>query len=635
MSLIKQLWLTVLTILLLTLGGSLAVGLTVLRDYTEQEIRVKNSDNVNALALSMSQLDKDPVIIELLMAAQFDTGHYQLIELHAPDGEPIARRESDGRIDSVPGWFVDLVRFDVPPSQAVIQNGWQQYGTLTLQSHHSFAYHSLWRGALRLIAWFGLAALVGLLLAGWIVKTIRGPLEAVIAQARDIGARRFTTSPEPRTRELRQVVRAMNQLSASVGQMLSVESEKLDKLRRRLQQDDATGALVREAFMTQLATHLESDDERANGSLALVRLSQLADVNQRLGRAQTNELLERLSQGLHKIALAQGGGVVGRLNGGDFALLIPGGEDGDALAKALGAELEALRLGEASISLRLPSALCHYAPGDTISTLMAGLDGALAAAETQGDLGQQWVETRRSDLLYTNHADWRNALERAIAQGPRLASFPVIDAEGALLHQECPSRLHLEGEWRAAGTFMPWISRLELSTTLDLAVAKAAVDAIGRDHRPLGINLSPASIRDARFLSQLTALLKAHPEQARQLWLELPESAALRDLERFRLLCRELRPLGCHLGLEHVGREFNRLGELQDSGLSYLKFDRSLVQGIEASPEQQTILRGMATLCHSLGILAIAEGVASDAEWQAVLELGLDGVTGPGVRQND
>lgn len=632
MSLIKQLWITVLAILLLSLAGSLAVGLTVLRDYTKQEVRVKNIDNVNALALSISQLDKDPVIIELLLAAQFDTGHYQLIELHAPDGELIARREADGHIDDVPGWFVDLVRFDVSPSQAVIQDGWQQYATLTLQSHHSFAYHSLWRGAIRLVSWFGMAALAGLLLAGWIVRTIRTPLKALIAQARDIGARRFTTSPEPQTRELRQVVQAMNRLSDSVGQMLHSESEKLDRLRRRLQQDETTGALGRDAFMTQLSTHLESDDERANGSLALVRLHQLAEVNQRLGRAPTNELLKSLSLSLHRVALAQGGGIVGRLNGGDFALLTPGNEDAGSLSQALSVELEALRLDETSLNLGLPSALCHYAPGDTISTLMAGLDGALADAETQGDLGQQWVDTQRGNLLYINRSDWRNALERAIAEGLRLASFPVADAKGGLLHHECPSRLFLEGEWRAAGIFMPWISRLGLSTSLDLAAAKVAIDTISRDHSPLGINLSSASVRDAHFLTHLISLLKTHPDQARLLWLELPEAAALRDLERFRLLCRELHPLGCRIGLEHVGSEFSRLDELQDSGLSYLKFDRSLIEGVEASPEQQAILRGMATLCHSLGILAIAEGVTSDTEWQTVLDLGLDGVTGPGVR---
>ncbi|MBF7052978.1 EAL domain-containing protein [Halomonas sp. KAO] len=632
MSLIKQLWITVLVILLLPLGGSLAVGLSALRNYTEQEIRVKNIDNVNALALSMSQLDKDSVIIELLMAAQFDTGHYQLIELHAPDGELLARREAAAPVDNVPGWFVDLVRFDVPPSQAVIQNGWQQYGTLTLQSQHSFAYQSLWHGAIRLVAWFGLAALIGLLLAGWIVRTIRKPLKAVIAQARDIGARRFTTSPEPQTRELRQVVQAMNQLSDSVREMLHNESEKLDKLRRRLQQDKATGALGRDAFMTQLTTHLESEDERASGCLVLVRLNRLTDVNQRLGRAPTNKLLKSLSQSLHRVARTQGGGIVGRLNSGDFALLIPGCEDDGSLAEALSAELEALRVGESEASLGLLSALCHYAPGDTISRLMAGLDGALAAAETQGDLGQQWVESQRSDLLYTNRADWRSALERAVAQGPRLASFPVVDAGGSLLHHEGPCFLYLEGEWRAAGTFMPWVSRLELTTSLDLAVAKAAIDTISRDQVPLGITLSPASIRDADFLTRLTELFKGHPEQARLLWLELPKSAALREPEQFRLLCRVLEPLVCRIGLKQVGSEFSRLAELQGSGLSFLKFDRSLVQGIEASPEQQTVLLGMATLCRALGVLTIAEGVASDIERQTVFDLGLDGVTGPGVR---
>src|SRR5690625_6724074 len=41
-------------------------------------------------------------------------------------------------------------------------------------------------------------ALPILLLAAWIVKTIRRPLLNVVSQAQAIGQRRFTTSPEPR-----------------------------------------------------------------------------------------------------------------------------------------------------------------------------------------------------------------------------------------------------------------------------------------------------------------------------------------------------------------------------------------------------------------------------------------------------
>ncbi|BBI63012.1 hypothetical protein HSBAA_43180 [Vreelandella sulfidaeris] len=59
MSLIKQLWLAIIALLVLSFIGSLAISITTSRDYIEQEVRIKNEDNVTALALSMSQLEKN------------------------------------------------------------------------------------------------------------------------------------------------------------------------------------------------------------------------------------------------------------------------------------------------------------------------------------------------------------------------------------------------------------------------------------------------------------------------------------------------------------------------------------------------------------------------------------------------
>ncbi len=187
MSLIKQLWLTIAVLLLLAFVGSLLIGVTSSRHYIEQEVQIKNNDNANALALSMSQIEKDPVILELLLAAQFDTGHYRRIALYDPQGEIIDERTAGEHIDDVPGWFVNLVRFEVPPGRAVVQDGWQQYGTLELASQHSFAYRSLWRSTLELAGWFAIAGAISLLLAAWIVRTIRRPLRDVVSQAQAIG----------------------------------------------------------------------------------------------------------------------------------------------------------------------------------------------------------------------------------------------------------------------------------------------------------------------------------------------------------------------------------------------------------------------------------------------------------------
>ena len=635
MSLIKQLWLTIATLLLLAFVGSLLIGVSSSRHYIEQEIEIKNNDNANALALSMSQMEKDPVILELLLAAQFDTGHYRHIELRDAAGDIIEQRTAGEYIDDVPDWFVNLVRFDVPAGHAVVQDGWQQYGTLELESQHSFAYRSLWRSTLELAGWFALAGVASLLLASWIVSTIRRPLRNVVSQAQAIGQRRFTTASEPRTRELREVVQAMNQLSLAVRQMLGQESDKLDQLRRRMQHDPVTDTLTRAPFLDQLQAHLKSEKDDASGTLALVRVARLAELNQQqLGHAATDALLARLARRLEQIARAHGHGTVGRLNGSDFGVILPRHHDLEAIGEDLKQQLEALN-GEQEFSPSLPSALRQYSQGERQAELLASLDGALASAEARGENGQEIVDQPASNVLFTRHDEWRQALGDALRQGVLLAHYPVLDAQGQLIHHEVPSRLRLKGEWRPAGVFLPWVSRLAMAPTLDLAVVSAAIADVESSGKAVAINLSAESLNDGHFVGELLSRVSAHHGIADRLWFELPQSVAMQQPQALKTLCHALLGLGCRVGLEHVGTQFGKIEGLQDLGLSFMKIDGALSQEIESRSDQQSLLRGMATLAHSLGIIAIAEGVESQAAAKALFELGLDGVTGPGIRHRE
>ncbi|MFQ3787607.1 EAL domain-containing protein [Halomonas sp. A29] len=634
MSLIKQLWLTIATLLLLAFVGSLLIGVTSSRHYIEQEIEIKNNDNANALALSMSQMEKDPVILELLLSAQFDTGHYQRIELRDAEGDVIEQRIASPHIDDVPAWFVELVRFDVPSGRAVVQDGWQQYGTLELESQHSFAYRSLWRSTLELAGWFAVAGAISLLLASWIVSTIRRPLRNVVSQAQAIGQRRFMTASEPRTRELREVVQAMNQLSLAVRHMLGEESDKLDQLRRRMQHDPVTDTLTRSPFLDQLQAHLKSEKDDASGTLAMVRVARLAELNQQLGHAATDALLKQLARRLEQVASAHGLGTVGRLNGSDFGVILPRHHDLDAIGKALREHLDALS-GEQAVSTSLPSALRQYSQGESQAELLASLDGALASAEARGENGQEIVDQPASSVLFTRHDEWRQALGDALEQGVFLAHYPVLDAQGQLVHYEVPSRLRLKGEWRPAGVFLPWVSRLAMAPTLDLAVVSAALEDVASSGKAVAINLSAESLNDGHFVGELLSRVAAHQGIAGKLWFELPQSVAMQQPQALKTLCHALLGLGCRVGLEHVGTQFGKIEGLQDLGLSFMKIDGALSQEIEDRSDQQSLLRGMATLAHSLGIMAIAEGVESQGAADTLFELGLDGVTGPGIRHRE
>ncbi|WP_129139545.1 bifunctional diguanylate cyclase/phosphodiesterase [Modicisalibacter coralii] len=631
MSLIKQLWLTILVLLLLTLGGSLFIGTLTSKQYIEQELRIKNADNAHALALSLSQLDKDPVTVELLVSAQFDTGHYRRIELTSPEGEKLEQRVSDAVTTDAPAWFVDLVDFDVPPGTAVVQDGWKQFATITLETHVGYAYSALWRNVLDLMAWFAVAALVSAVLAWWIVRTIRRPLQTVVTQARNIGERRFTISSVPRTRELRDVVQAMNQLSTVVSRMLAEETHKLDKLRRRLQHDEVTGVAKRDTLIHRLDAMLTSDSQRSAGHLVMVRIANLAALNDRLGYLATNQLLVEVADRLRRLADDYDDGLVGRLNGTDFGMILPGCDDSVQLRAAI-----AHRLHEQSITehgdVELPVSLVAYTRDNTRGELLSALDGALAKAEARGDMAIEIATTDAGQLPYHTHDDWRRALDEALTtHGVQLARYPVLDDHRRLLHHECPARLMLGGDWQPAGLFLPWASRAGLNQAIDLAVVDTALHTIATDAIPLGINLSSESIRDTGFVAALRQRLQAHPQSASRLWIEVPESAAVRHMAAFRALSQEIRPFGCRLGIEHVGPEFAKLESLHDLGLAYLKVDSSLVRHIDKDDQTHPFLRGIATLSHSIGVLVIAEGVGNRAEQETLFDLGFDGVTGPGV----
>jgi EAL domain-containing protein (putative c-di-GMP-specific phosphodiesterase class I) len=86
------------------------------------------------------------------------------------------------------------------------------------------------------------------------------------------------------------------------------------------------------------------------------------------------------------------------------------------------------------------------------------------------------------------------------------------------------------------------------------------------------------------------------------------------------------------MGIEHVGHQLAELGQLHDVGLDYLKVDAAFIREIQNNPGNQTLISALCTLGHTIGVKVIAEGVHSQAEWDALKELGVDGATGPIIK---
>ena len=637
MSLFRQLWLAVIVSTLIAFVGSFAVSMMTARQYLEEQLAIKNNDNAASLALSMSQMEKDPVTLELQVAALFDSGQYARIQVRDPEGLTLIEKTSPAVSDDVPAWFARLFPIASRPGSAQISTGWTQFGTVELVSHNRFAYRELWQGGWRLLMWFSLGGVLAGFLGMQILRRIKRPLDAVVGQARAISERRFIRIEEPATPELKSLARAMNVMVGRVKAMFEEEASRLEQVRREATLDPLTGLANRAYFMNRLAIALNDEDAPTRGSLIMLRLADLAGINRCAGRETADEVLRRTGAALRELAEKNPGAEAARLNGADFSLLLPGQNDPQPACQQLLAALQSL----VAAQLLPENAIGHlgssvYQHNEPVPQLLARVDAALAAAELQGPLAAQHV-AEQSHCSASTQADWRSILTDALKdQRLRLIEFPVADSNGLLLHLECPLRLQAEesGDWINAGSFMPVASRLSMTSELDLAAVKLALDRLSSGLPAVAVNLAGASLIVPDFTPRLLSLLQQRRELAGKLWLEVAESGAFQYFDAFLAFSLALRPLGCRLGIEHFGRQFSQIGRLHDIGLDYLKVDGSFIRNIHGDNGNQAFLKGLCNIAHGIGLTVIAEGVNSAEELATLPALGFDGATGPAVSRN-
>jgi len=636
MSLIRQIWLLLLGTLLLAFVGSVGVTVGSARDSLQTQLRLKNSDNAVSLALALSQQKGDPQLMELLMAAQFDTGFYRQVRFAAADGKTTFSREAVLAPSRAPQWFVALVPIESVPGSAQVSDGWRALGSVQVTSHAAFAHDDLWRGTVRSAIALAAVGMLAALVAHLVVGRIRRPLDQAVEQAQSLVNGEFTTVPESSVPELQRLTRAMNTMVARLKRIFDEQAAQVESLRQQAHSDPLTGLSNRKHFLGQLGATLQREDGTAEGGLVLLRLLDLAGVNRSLGRVAADRVIGAIAQALQAYTQRVSGCHIGRLNGSDFALCLPVGgvalETAQAVTEALRAVLPAFGAG-----VGIAVGAVEMQREGQVAQVMSAADAALARAESRGAFAVELgaladAQGAGYDTTLMGEGAWRKRISDALSHGrARLVCFPVIDVQRQLVHLECPLRLQLEsqGPFETAARWLPLALRGRLTAAIDERAVELALADNERDGLARCVNLSSASLADSGFAARLRTLLQSAPRQARELWLEVPELAAVEQFEQVQELARQLRSTGVRVGLEHAGERLSRIDRLFEAGLDYVKLDASVVVGVAGDSDRANYLKGAVAMLHGLSMKAFAEGVADAADAQRLWQIGIDGVTGP------
>ncbi|MBW8832587.1 MAG: EAL domain-containing protein [Burkholderiales bacterium] len=634
MSLIRQIWLLLVSALLLAFFGSVGVAVESARDALQTQLRLKNSDNAASLALALSQQKGNQQLMELLMAAQFDTGFYSQIKFTTTDGRVTFSREQNPVPALAPKWFVSLLPIESAAGLAQVSDGWRALGSIQVVSQTAFAHDELWKGGLRAALALAAVAVIAALLARAVVERIRRPLDAAVKQAQSLVDGEFVTVRQPRVPELARLTEAMNTMVERLKLIFEAQAVQVETLRREAHSDSLTGLSNRKHFMAQLGGSLQGEDGPVESGLVLLRVLDLAGANRSLGHAATDRMISVVAQALQAYTQRVKGCYLGRLNGSDFALCLPVGgvalETAQAVTQALSATLPAFGPG-----IAVAVGAVEMRRDTPVGQVMGAADAALARAESRGDfeveLGSIGDAVVR-DTTTLGENTWRKSIRDALAQGRlRLGSFPLIGAKGELIHLECPLRIQLDpqGPFETAARWLPLALRGKLTAAIDERAVELALTDIETDGKSRCVNLSSASLVDSAFAARLRARLLDAPRQSRHLWLEVPESAAVEQFAHVQELAHQLRPTGARVGLEHAGERLARIERLFEAGLDYVKLDASAVQGIAGDESHSNYLKSVIAMLHGLSMKAFAEGVVDEEDATVLWRIGVDGVTGP------
>ena len=148
--------------------------------------------------------------------------------------------------------------------------------------------------------------------------------------------------------------------------------------------------------------------------------------------------------------------------------------------------------------------------------------------------------------------------------------------------------------------------------------------AILADGKKIFINSIPGHMLTDKDIKMLEDHVNSMPGSV---VVELTEQSEISDddLERMKLTYERI---GVETAVDDYGTGYSNVSNLLRYTPDYVKIDRTLLSGIQDSPQKQHFVRDIIEFSHNNGIKALAEGVETSEELKTVMMLGADLIQG-------
>ncbi len=439
--------------------------------------------------------------------------------------------------------------------------------------------------------------------------------------------------------DLRALQHQLEDLNVSLEQKVEERTRELANEKAKVEalamQDALTGLPNRRVFEDRLERNFVRSrrEEGPHYAVAFVDVDNFKLINDSLGHRCGDQVIAEVGRRLQQCVRA--GDTVARFGGDEFTLLLCGLKkigDADVVFHRIldifkdSVEVDGQRV---FVTLSIGAALSDptYAKPDN---LIRDADTALYRAKANGK-GRFELFHREMHETARKRFEMESDLRDAISSNQLTLHYqPIIRVEtGRLSHFEALIRWkHPEKGMVPPLSFLPTAEETGLIVPIGNWVLTEVCRQIKQWHATHGVwarvslNVSAKQFVDRRFLEHFAETLRAEALPRHSVCIEVTEGALIHDFDRAVHILNALKELDAQIHLDDFGTGYSSLAYLYRLPIHGLKIDRSFVNKMIEDPRAKSIVNATLMLASHLGLEAVAEGVETNEQLNALRSLG-------------
>ena len=423
-------------------------------------------------------------------------------------------------------------------------------------------------------------------------------------------------------------------------QNITQQKQAEERLHHMAYHDPLTG-LANRNKLEQFINHVLASSRRHQYGFALLflDLDRFKNINDTLGHAAGDIILQIIAERLR--STVRGTDMVARLGGDEFVLVVTDVKKTEGVAlisqKVLENILQVITVQGQEIYLTTSIGISFYPyDGHNIQTLMKNADLALYRSKEHGRNNYQFYTAGM-----TNKAQEKMVLQNALGHA-------LVKNEFLLAYQP---KMEIKTR-RITGieALLRWKNKEYTTITPDEIVALAEETGLivpvsnwvlktacqqlkiwhdmGLTSLTVAVNCSARQFKQTTFVDDIIDVIGQIGIPARALEVEITESVIMQEPEHTLRLLYALKDLGVQIVIDGFGTGYWSSNNLRRLSVDKIKIDKTFIKQAIIDETSATIIKAIIAMVNKLGIVSVAEGVETRAQYDFLAQEGCTEIQG-------